>query len=121
MTLSAVPSFTVNVTWPLASLGPLAAEIVEEPPSGVSDTVLPATGVPEESFRVTVIVEVVASSAGTLAGLAVAVDAPESTVEPPPPETVTALGPKPAAAFPATSLIDVPAYVISTGSPVEKL
>ena len=46
VTVSAVVSVTVKVTTPAASDGPLAAEIDEEP-VWASETVLPATRVPE--------------------------------------------------------------------------
>jgi hypothetical protein len=65
---------TVNVTTPVAVDEPLAAEIVELPLPAVRDTALPVTGLPPASFRVTVIVEVVAPSARTDVGLAVTVD-----------------------------------------------
>jgi len=71
-----VVDFTVNVTTPEEELGPDAALMVGEPGPDVCArvTVLPETGLPYASFRVTVIVEVVEPSADTEAGEAVTVD-----------------------------------------------
>ena len=61
----------MKVTFPAALEGPEAAEIVSVGPrSEASVTVLPATGLPLASFRVTVIVDVLTPFAGTEAGLA---------------------------------------------------
>ena len=68
VTVSAVAFFTVNVTTPFGPDRPLAAEITDLPAPWAKVTVLPATGAPPSSFRVTVTVEVVAPSAGTDAG-----------------------------------------------------
>ena len=86
MTDPAVPSLTVKVTTPFASETPLGAEIVELPPPAVKETVLPLTGLLFASFKVTVMVEVVESSAGTEMGLAATADVlaltgPGSTVK----------------------------------------
>jgi hypothetical protein len=77
VTDSAVESFTVKVAWPLAFVVPLTVVIVECVPPLLlaSVTVLPLTGLLYASMSVTVIVEVVAPSAGTEVGLAVTVDA----------------------------------------------
>ena len=56
------------------SVVPETVEIVEEPEPWSSEIALPATGWPEPSFRVTVIVEVLELSATRLAGLAVTVE-----------------------------------------------
>jgi hypothetical protein len=53
---------TVNVTTPLAFDVPDAAEITELPPLSASVTVLPDTGLPLASFKVTVTVEVATPS-----------------------------------------------------------
>src|SRR5437667_298288 len=70
---SATVSVTVNVTTPLASEGPLAAEIVELPPLLDSVTVLPLARLLFASFSVTVIVENVEPLATTEVGLALTV------------------------------------------------
>ena len=70
-----VVDFTVKVTTPEASEVPEAAEIVSLAPRlEARDTVLEATGVPPPSLRVTVMVEVVAPSAGTEPGVAATVE-----------------------------------------------
>jgi hypothetical protein len=73
----------VKVTTPLASDGPLAAEITELPLPAASVTVFPLTGLLTESSNVTVIVLVVVPSATTDGGLALTVDVPGSAVHPP--------------------------------------
>src|SRR5205814_1094674 len=73
-------SLTVKVTTPLALEDPLAAEIVELPLPAVSETVLPLTGLLFASLSVAVMVEVVAPSAATEAGLALRVDVLALTV-----------------------------------------
>ncbi|MCX5875356.1 MAG: hypothetical protein NT087_03470 [Deltaproteobacteria bacterium] len=65
----------MKVATPLAFDVPLAGEMVELPDPAVSDTVLPETGLPKLSFKVTVTVEVVVPSAVTDVGLAVTVEA----------------------------------------------
>src|ERR1019366_10326151 len=67
-------SVTVKVTTPVELEGPLAAEIVELPAAWANVTILPLTGLRFASSRVTVIVEVVAPSATTEAGLEFTVD-----------------------------------------------
>ena len=90
MTTWAVPSFTVNIAWPLelvATVGELLAPAelqvlvplmhMVEPPLAPCEslTFLPLTGWLNESLSVTVIVEVVVPSAGTATGLALTVEA----------------------------------------------
>jgi putative transposon-encoded protein len=81
-TACAVRSVTVKVTTPLAFEGPDAAEITEAPEPAARVTVLPDTGLPAESFKVTVIVEIVAPSAVTLVGEAATVETVADTVPP---------------------------------------
>ena len=64
----------MKVTTPLASDEPLAPEMTERPAPWPSVTVLPDTGLPLASLRVTVTVEVVDPSAVTELGLAETVD-----------------------------------------------
>lgn len=71
---SATKSFTVNVTMPLMSEVPLAAEMVELPPLFARVTVLPETARFAPSLSVTVIVEVLTPLAKTVVGLAVTVE-----------------------------------------------
>ena len=70
---------TVKVTTPEAEDAPEALEIVEAPDPALKETVLPATGFPLASFKVTVIVEVVVPSAVTLVGLALTVEVEADT------------------------------------------
>ena len=72
----AVVDFTVKVTTPEALLTPEAALMVGVPGPAVwaRVTVLPATGLPSASFKVTVMVDVVELSAGTEVGTATTVD-----------------------------------------------
>src|SRR5205809_3825090 len=70
---SATVSVTVSVTTPFASDGPLAAEMIDEPPLFASVTVLPLTGLLLEFLSVTVMVDDVLPSAVTDAGLAATV------------------------------------------------
>jgi len=74
--VAAVADFTVKVTTPEALEVPEAAEMVglPEPEVLARVTVLPETGLPPASFRVTVMVEVVLPSATTEAGEALTVD-----------------------------------------------
>ena len=77
----AVVDFTVKVTTPEALLAPEGALMVGVPGPEVFArlTVLPATGLPLASFRVTVIVEVVLPSAMTEVGDALTVDCAAET------------------------------------------
>ena len=100
LTASAVESLTLKVITPLPldgpPIGPVApaaehvvpslrqiVELLEPPPESVcaSVTDLPLTGLPRESFRVTVTVEKVEPSAVTAAGDAVTVEVVGSTTE----------------------------------------
>jgi hypothetical protein len=74
---------TVKVTWPLASEGPLGTLIVELPPLGARLTVCPTTGALAPSNKVTVIVALLAPSAGTVLPLVVTVEVPGSVGRPP--------------------------------------
>ena len=74
MTISALVSFTVKVTTPLAFEGPLAAEMVELPVPWVNVTALPLAGLLFASSKVTVMFEVAEPSAAIDAGLALTVD-----------------------------------------------
>jgi hypothetical protein len=75
VTVSATVFVTVKLTTPLASELPLAADMVEVALLSVRLTVLPDTGLLLASFKVTVIVDVVALSATTpVAGEATTVD-----------------------------------------------
>ena len=64
----------MKVATPLAFVVPLTVVIVDEAPACESETTLPATGLPWASSSVTVIVEVVESSAGRLVALAAIVE-----------------------------------------------
>ena len=75
VTDSTVEPLTVKEAWPAAFVVPATVVIVEPPSPCVSDTSLPATGCPEASISVTVIVEVELPSATTLAAFAATVDA----------------------------------------------
>jgi hypothetical protein len=75
VTVSATVFLTVNVTMPLASDVPLAAEMVDEVPALLeSVTVCPEMGKPNASSSVTVMVEVLEPFASTVVGLAVTVE-----------------------------------------------
>ena len=76
MTAWATVSFTVKVTTPLTSEGPLAAEMVELPAPCARVTVLPLTARLLASLSMAVMVEVVAPSAVTEVGLAVTLEFP---------------------------------------------
>ena len=89
MTASALEFFTVKVTTPLALEEPEAAEIVELPLPAAKVTVLPETALLFESFKVTVIVEVVDPSADTELGEAATVELDAETA---PAVKVTAAG-----------------------------
>ncbi len=65
----------------MAPVMPVTVVTVDEPATGVKVTLWPETGLPEASFKVTVIVEVVAPSAVTLVGDATIVDLPGLVVE----------------------------------------
>ena len=72
----------MKVTTPLRSEGPDAALIVELPAPCARVTVLPETGLPFVSFKVTVTVEVVTPSSTWLVGLAETVEAAAVTAPP---------------------------------------
>jgi hypothetical protein len=74
MVVSPTPSTTVKVTTPLVPEEPLAAEIVELPPLFAKVTVIPETGLPLASLRVTVIVVLVTASAAKDVALVLTVD-----------------------------------------------
>jgi hypothetical protein len=86
VTVWAVLSFTVKVTTPLAFEGPDAAEMTELPAPWPRVTVLPETGLPLASFKVTVTVEVDVPFALTVPGDAETV---ETLAETGPPWKVT--------------------------------
>ena len=70
-TTSEVASVTLNVAWPAALVAtPEAGVITDEPFNAVNVTMMPGTGFWLWSSSVTVIVDAVVPSAGTLVGLA---------------------------------------------------
>ena len=71
---STLASLTRKLACPAESVVPETVAIVELPGPWSSEIALPATGWPEASFSVTVIVDVVELSATRLVGLAVTVE-----------------------------------------------
>ncbi|OIQ69063.1 hypothetical protein GALL_493380 [mine drainage metagenome] len=69
-----MPSRTVKVAIPPASVIPLSVVMIELPDPAASVTVLPGTTLPEELLSVTAMIEVETLSAATAVGLATTVE-----------------------------------------------